>query len=226
MTPATSPIWATSGIVAGILLCSCGKAEPELGRVRFFDGGPVHDAREIGAPPGRPVDDVTTAVPDGPIESGIDASLVPFEGGRCEGVDRCPGHFAPVSIPVSTPRGSIVFDHAWLSYTLGFGVTTTIMLTVGDGDASRPTLFIGISGNPIEGGGEPGPHESNVTLETCDSQYLETKGTLYVVLNEAAKTDAGTYSARLEASAVIASAGWHLDAHFVLTDVCGVWGSN
>jgi hypothetical protein len=60
----------------------------------------------------------------------------------------------PVSVPAVTPIGTLVFDHAWLSYSIGFGSLTYIKLNQDDRDSSLPALSISFWGNPV---GDPSP---------------------------------------------------------------------
>ena len=209
-------------IAVGLFVCSCGKVGSEIARARLFDGGFVEDAGGRTSESGS-AGDGPRFIPD-PMDTGIERDSRPRHLLRCESVDPCPGRFARVSVPVSTPIFNVVFDHAWLEYGIGFSITTGIALTVGELRSSLPSVTIVAHGNPISdpGASGAGDHEVTLFLQTCDSQYLETKGTLHVNSHEAASAADGGYSVRLDASVLATSEGWHVDSRFLLTDLCGV----
>lgn len=143
----------------------------------------------------------------------------------------CESGPTPVSIDVRTPKGPIHFNYGWLSYGIGFGISTDVRLTVGPEFGRLPALLLTSWGNPIDqygGGGAdtPGDHPADITIVQCGDVYEYTKGTLHVVSNEAhGSWDAG-FSVKLDASLSIASDGIALDGAFVITNLCGIFSSH
>lgn len=213
------------GAVAWLVLGGCGPVDgaqraraPEDASASEGSSSPRPDAREasLDAPP--PLTDLGLDVITGPYSS------TPCDGGTLG----CPGGFSPVTIPARTPAGTLTFNHAWLSYTVGATVDTRVGIGLGTQPGDLPLLMFSLPGNPLDpsgaGAAGPGDYDIHVVLEQCGgrSRYLYAPGTVHVYAHDLVTASDGSYVTRFDASLTVSAWGWQIDTRFEISNICGI----